>query len=477
MFCASPHSSAVFAQFLNVWPQSGVTNGTVVRPFVPLVVHDPFMIGLYLIPMDVPRVIPAVAVAALLVLSPWVRRAEAQTPVDLKTALETARASGPLRRLTDARRQVGLGQVGESTQWQNPSLEWRRENLGSPLEPDIFATLYLPFDFSGRRLALRQAASAGRERVTADAANDRRDAELQVARGWLRAAVAQGAFDVLTQQYEALREIARVDAERLKEGLVSEAVGLRTSLEADRARLSVVAARNEAATARTDLARLLGLADGAPLLIAPLVAPALPTAPDSTGAVSAALAARPDVQARDAAVREAQRRLSAEQRGVFGEVQLQGGTKETGGFMTGQIGLAMPMPVFNRNSGARQRAAGQLSEARILRDDLRVVVRGKVLNALAYYADVRSAATDASTFDARGREVARIARLSYREGHVSLTELLDAERAAADALQQHLRWAADAWMARLELERTLGARLDTESPLELPVLPPTPSGR
>jgi cobalt-zinc-cadmium efflux system outer membrane protein len=426
--------------------------------------------------MHVPRFFPALALLAT-VLAPAPRaRLAAQAPIDLPAALAAARTAGPLRQFADARRQVALGQVGEQTQWANPSLEWRRENLGSPLQPDIFATLYLPWDFSGRRLALRQAASAGKLRVAGDATAEQREVELQVARAWLRAAVATGALDIVTQQFDALREIARVDEERLREGLVSEAVGLRTSLEADRARVALVAARNEAAVARADLARLLGMPEGTPLALAALAAPTLPQSPDSASAVMGAVARRPEVQARDAAVREAQRRLAAEQRGVFGEVQLQGGTKETGGFMTGQVGLAMPMPFFNRNGGARQRAAGQLAEARIVRDDLQRVVRAGVANALAHYAEVRAAAAGAATFGARGREVARIARLSYREGHTTLTELLDAERAAADAMQQHLRWAADAWLARLELERTLGARLDGESPLDLPVLAPTPSG-
>lgn len=426
--------------------------------------------------MHVPSFLPTLALLAT-VLAPASRaRLAAQAPIDLRAALTAARTAGPLRRFADARRQVALGQVGEQTQWANPSLEWRRENLGSPLQPDVFTTLYLPWDFSGRRLALRQAASAGASRVAGDATAEQREVELQVARAWLRAAVATGALDIATQQFDALREIARVDAQRLREGLVSEAVELRTSLEADRAQLALVSARNEAAVARADLARLLGMSEGAPLALAPLVAPTLPSSPDSASAVSGAVARRPEVEARDAAVREAQRRLAAEQRAVFGEVQLQGGTKETGGFMTGQVGLAMPMPFFNRNSGARQRAAGQLAEARIVRDDLQRVVRAGVVNALAHYGEVRAAAADAATFGARGREVARIARLSYREGHTTLTELLDAERAAADAMQQHLRWAADAWLARLELERTLGARLDGESPLDLPVLAPTPSG-
>ena len=111
------------------------------------------------------------------------------------------------------------------------------------------------------------------------------------------------------------------------------------------------------------------------------------------------------------------------------------------------------------------------------RDDLLRVVKGGVLSALHHYLEVQSAALNAGTFDARGADVARIARLSYREGHITLTELLDAERAAADAMQAQLRWAGDAWMARLELERSLGARLHADSPLDLPVLASTPSGR
>ncbi|AMW05542.1 TolC family protein [Gemmatimonas phototrophica] len=427
--------------------------------------------------MSAIRVLPTVAVATLLLAAGAPSPLQAQSTLGLPEALAVARQSGPLRKMTDARRQVGLGQVGESTQWMNPSIEWRRENLGSPLQPDIFATVYLPFDFSGRRLALRQAAAAGRQRVTADASADQRDAELTVARAWLRAASALGTLEIVTQQHDALREIARVDNERLREGLVSEAVGLRTSLEADRARVALVSARNEAIVARTELARLLGVSDTQLPLVAAIQAPTLPSAPDSATAVSAALTHRAEVRAREAAVQEAQRRLTAEHRGVLGEVQLQGGTKETGGFMTGQVGLAMPMPVFNRNSGARQRATGQLNEARVWRDDLLRVVQGGVLSALQHYREVQSAALDAGTFDARGADVARIARLSYREGHITLTELLDAERAAADAMQAQLRWAGDAWMARLELERSLGARLHADSPLDLPVLASTPSGR
>ena len=226
----------------------------------------------------------------------------------------------------------------------------------------------------------------------------------------------------------------------------------------------------QAARARARLARVLGMRPDALPTLAALAAPAMPAAPDSGTVKAVALRARPEVRARESALREAQRRFTAERRGLIGDMQLQGGTKQTSGFMTGQIGLAMPFPLFNRNDAARQRSRGEYAEAQALRDDMLNQIEGSVGAAWRAYVASRGAAQAASTFDARGREIARIARVAYREGHVTLTELLDAERAATDAMNTHLRWAADAWLSRLEFERALGARLDESSPLDLPLL-------
>ncbi len=407
----------------------------------------------------------------LLVLAVPAVSARAQAaPLDLAGALQQARQSGPLLKLAAAREVAGIGRVGETGQWPNPSIEWRRENFGSSLQPDIFTTAYIPLDLTGRRLALRQATGSGRQRVQADAVAERREAEIEVARAWLHAAAADGALAVASRQVDALGEIADVDATRLREGLVSEAVGLRTQLEADRARVALVTATGDAARARAMLARMIGLLPDALPMLAELAAPAMPVAPDSSVVRDIALRARPEVRARDAALREAQRRYTAERRGLIGDMQLQGGTKQTSGFLTGQIGLAMPLPLFNRNDAARQRARGEYAEAQVLRDDMVNQVQGSVSAAWRAYVASRGAAQAASTFDVRGREVARIARVAYREGHATLTELLDAERAATDAMNTHLRWATDAWLARLEFERALGARLDESSPLDLPLL-------
>jgi cobalt-zinc-cadmium efflux system outer membrane protein len=394
--------------------------------------------------------------------------------LSLTDALVLAREHAPGVLLAHARKDIAVGRVRESVQYPNPTLEYRRENLGSALPPDIFATLYVPIDITGRRWNLRSAGSAGQQRALADGQASARDAEIHVASVWLQAAAATAESTIMREFATAFAEVARVDSVRFAEGFVAEAVALRTQLEADRARVTLTTALTNKTRAIAQLARTMGVSAATVPAVSMLTAPELPVAPDTADAIRVALEHRPDVLARIAGVREADARRKAESRGVLGDWQLQGGSKQTSGFMTGQIGLAVPLPLFNRNSGARQRAAGELAEAQTLHDDTQRAARTDVLTALHAYNALQALAERVAGFAERGRELAAIARASYAEGHTSLVELLDAERAGADAQTARITWMVDAWMARLELERALGARLNTESPLDLPVLSALP---
>lgn len=389
--------------------------------------------------------------------------------LDLARALVTARAHAPAFRAVAARRDMVIGRATEAAQWLNPTIEYRRENLGSRLSPDIFATLAVPLDLSGRKLALRRARSAATDRASADGAAERRDAELEVARAWLRASSAQAQLNIIRTHADELLDVARVDSVRQREGLIAEGVALRTKLEADRARVQVATAAGEWARARAELARALGVPTAELPPVHSVAAPTLPPSPDSTLAIRLAMQSRPEVAARNAAVREATARLRAESRAAIGDWQLLGGSKQTAGVLTGQVGLALPLPLFNRNEGARQRARGELAEAVAWRDDTAARAQADVIASIGAYSAMRDHAAEAATFASRGREVASIARTAYREGHATLLELLDAQRAASDALLAHLRFTVDAWLTRLDLERALGARLDDSSPLDLPL--------
>jgi outer membrane protein, heavy metal efflux system len=60
---------------------------------------------------------------------------------------------------------------------------------------------------------------------------------------------------------------------------------------------------------------------------------------------------------------------------------------------------------------------------------------------------------------ADGDVIAESARIAYTEGHMTLLELLDAQRAAADARTTTLQYRADLLLARLALARAVGTSL------------------
>ncbi len=255
--------------------------------------------------------------------------------------------------------------------------------------------------------------------------------------------------------------MATFDANRAREGAVAEVAAIRTQLETDRARIAEATARGESARASADLARLLGVpAESLPPLSRLEPVRALGDAPDESAVLAQALAQRTDLASLRYAAREASHRASAERRGVIPDLQLVSGYKQTSGYSTGVLGVIVPLPLFSRNDGARQRTAGewQLADAALRDAELRV--RGEVRAALQALDAMRQALTGGTTgLDARAAEVAQIAEGAYREGAISLMELVEAQRARAETRAAALRWTVDLHLAMLDLNRATGAPL------------------
>jgi len=379
----------------------------------------------------------------------------------IEQAVSVARVRGPLAATAQARRMMAQGRARTDGAFPNPVAEWRRENLQSTLQPDIFATLQLPVDLTGRRFALRSAGTALLERGRADSSTVARQLDADVMRAFWRAALGAELLAVATEERKAREHVAEFDAGRFREGAVAEVAVIRTRLEADRARITEAAARAEAERGRGDLARLLGVPVDSlpPLTRLPTVA-SLPELPDESTAVTRALAQRVDLAAMRFAASEAGHRASAERRGVIADVQLVSGYKQTSGINTGVLGVLVPLPLFSRNEGPRERMAGELVMARAEVRDAELRVRGEVVAAIRGVAAMRDAlAAGAAGIDDRAAEVARIAEGAYREGAISLMELVEAQRARAESRAAALRWTVELHLASLELNRALGAPL------------------
>src|SRR5690606_38551651 len=105
-------------------------------------------------------------------------------PISLEEAVSRAMQRGPAAQASSAARHIAVGRARGDAQLGNPTFELRRENEGSPLPYDDFATFTLPVSITGRRFALRDALGAARERGVADSLFVQREAGYAAAREW-----------------------------------------------------------------------------------------------------------------------------------------------------------------------------------------------------------------------------------------------------------------------------------------------------
>jgi len=387
----------------------------------------------------------------------------------LADAMALARAHHPALAAASARGQAAVGLARREAALPNPVLEWRQEHLASPLAPDAFLTVVQPIDLTGRRLALRAEVADVAARAAADSVTIARNVESGAARAFWQTALAHAQADVAALQRADAERLATIEAERAREGAVAELAAMRAGVEAERARLVEATARAELARASAELARATGVAAAA-LPPVPALEPAAPpvaSLPSPAAVLAAALERRSELTALRAAVEASRHRSSAARRGALPDVTLQAGTKRTAGYTTRTLGVAVPLPLLDRNAGGRQQAdaALRLAQAELLAGEqaVRVEVTG-ALDGLRALHDART--TGADSLAARAAEVARVADAAYAAGGGTLLELLDARRARAEALTTALRWAAELRLARLELNRVSGAPLlqDLETP-------------
>jgi len=401
-----------------------------------------------------------------------VPRETASSRFTLADAAGLARRQHPLLIAAGGRRQAVTGSARQESALPNPTFEWRKENYGSPLPRDEFVSIGMPLDFYGRRLALRSASGFVASRARSDSSTTARDVEYDVARAYWRTALAFALHDAAAAQRLAVDTIARIEAERARQGQVSNGSAMRARLEADRARLAQSGARAEVERARGDLARALAM----PFDSVPRPSDALQV--DSSAAALPSLDAlltlartgRSELLAANARVDETSRRQRAEKLGTLPAVGVQVGNKRTSGFLTRTMQVGVAMPFFDRNGGNRQRAQG---EQLIAEADLRAAqsaVDAQVMSAYRAYRALLEeydrpgvaglGADGLRSLAARSTEVAGVSGVAYREGAISLFELLDAERVRADVRSAALRAAADVHMARVDLLRALGLPID-----------------
>lgn len=387
--------------------------------------------------------------------------APAASPIDLPTAIRLALAQPRLRAAGHevAAAQAAIEQAGR---YPNPTLEYLREGEQAGART-ITIQINQPIELGGKRQA-RIALAEG------DAALAR--SELSALRREVRAEVVAAFHAVLVarerQQLAAL--LADLAARSVEVAARQVAAGKAPPIDATRARLAALEASTELNTAGAELALArtrLGALVGRPGVVlepaAQLDAPLPQLAP-----LPALLARLPEA----APVRRARSALAAQGAQVEAEraaripdLTLSVGSQRADevGRRQAVLGLSVPLPLFDRNSG---RLGAALRRADRAREELAAAESAAAAELSAAHTRFEAARQEATLLREQAIPDARSAHAltlkGFEHGKFALLDVLDAQRTLAQA--QARQWSAllAAWQAYADIERLAGATTDNE---------------
>jgi len=349
----------------------------------------------------------------------------------------------------------------------NPTLTLSAENLkfAGPTPAgelyEVGATYSHPIERGDKRRYRREVADATVAVAEAELAETLGQRLLDVKRAFYEGGLARRNVEQAADNLRTFDELVRVTEARFKEGAAAEGDVLKVRLERARLENAVAHARLAQRQAGIRLLDLLGETDfssagavsGDPTL-------AVVSIPDAADLKAAALQRRPSIRAAEQSVALAERKLALERARDTADVAPFVGLRRVGENSTVLVGIAIPLPIIDRNQGGIARAA---AEEKIARTEL-ALRRNRVLAEVEVaYQAWQSARQRMTAYETgllrQADESQTIALRAYQEGAVDLIGYLEAQRTRAEIRQQYLQSLLDARAALLVLEQATGAEL------------------
>jgi cobalt-zinc-cadmium efflux system outer membrane protein len=432
-------------------------------------------------------ILPGLAAALALAGAACASTQGAPTRADVDTAIRARTASAGIRVDSEAPLppDVNLGdglaqdEAVAIALWNSPSFQATLADLGvaradlveagllrNPVFSLLFPwgpkqlefTLQYPFDLLIQRPARVDAARLNARAVGERLVWDALTLVAQVRTAHADAIAADRRLTLAEENASLTRRLAEIADARLRAGDISDLEARAPKFDAARTAVVHRALGHDRDLARLTLAALLGLDENA----AP-VQPQLSASYDTPPCVvddarlKEALASRPDVRAAEIAIEAATARAHWERDRVLALVGILDANGEGDkGFELGP-GVAVDIPLFNRNQGGAARADAEVERA----SRLYLAARTHVI------AEVRSAAARAAqagqAMDAWTRDIVpsleteqRQAESAYNAGETALLNVLDVSRRLVDARMRQVDAEADLFRARIALDRAMG---------------------
>ena len=400
------------------------------------------------------HIVAASALAALALSIPAARAADQSlTPgvVDDPAAVLVQRALAANRELIASRLDVARARarLRQASLLRNPVLEI--EQTGGALglsegEVERRAEISVPIEYGGQRGRRIDVAEA--ELLVTEALFENRERRIvaEVRRAYVQAVAAARELGFTNELAEIDAEIGNVLNLRVREGDAPplEASLLRVEIERLLSRRAVLEGRRRAA--ELELATIIGAPADERIELGQAYGSGIDVPPADT-AVQMALERRPDLRAAELEIVAAEAGLNLAKARSLPEVSVFAGyATGRGGFdqtpvgpLTDQdklinAGVAISLPIFDRNQGTRAEAAAAAEQARRLRSLLELQIRAEVESAIARF---RAADAAVEVFRQgvieRSAENLRVMRAAYEAGAFTISEFLTERRRLVDA--------------------------------------------
>ncbi len=383
-----------------------------------------------------------------------------EPPLTLPAAIERALAANPGLRAAASEALAHEGAIEQAGALLNPELELLREGRERSSRTTT-AQLGIPFELGGKRAARIDAATqeralalAGLEALRAQVRADTVAAYYEV--------IAAGERQRLAQELVALAERAtKAAARRADTGKASPLEATRARVAQSALQIEAIQAARELAAARIRLAALWG-GDPATLdLAAPeaIEAPAVP----QLARLEARVPGAPDMRRALAGLAHRRALLRVEESRRIPDVTLiVGAQRESSNERPAEerrtvLGLSVPLPLFNRNSGAVLESLRRVDKARDELDAERVRLHAALAQAHGQLAAASEEAALVKGEVLPGAEQAyAAANRGYELGKFGLIDVLDAQRTLVQSRHQYLKAVAECYRALADIERLVG---------------------
>jgi cobalt-zinc-cadmium efflux system outer membrane protein len=370
----------------------------------------------------------------------------AASPADVLTfsdALQLTAATNPaLKALAYERRAAGAG-LKQAGLWSNPELEFEIEEFGLDApglkESEFTFSVSQEFDLFGQRGARKNLARAEIDATDLSTRIAAFDLYLEVKQRYYRLVHAQQQYQLAQSSVKLADDVVENIEYRVERGAALQSELLLAQLESQHSQLILDQADQELAVAASSLQTLWGGTSNEVTVTAE-------TEPDFSAVIGSVKKILESVDStrniaqllRQSEITKAERALSAaEARPGIG---LSGGVKRFEGDNANSLlfGISLPLPLFNRNQGEREKLAAELRAIEYQIDGERTAARAE-LNALSIQLEQllgRHESLD-SLLIPTAEEAYETLQQSYESGRLPYTQLLEARRLLFDLNSEH----------------------------------------